>query len=241
MTNCYLNLERLATTLTKFPSYLDGKQCVTEMKNAGDRNSNQMYWHGWFCQYWCKEHFKYTMIVPSPISYKNGKVRFDAFFNNCDIDFKAHDEREEIIPLNDTQGILEAITKIGKVRFIIFLGRLIPDSDGSFKRWHDQLKGGLSKYELDRVKRGAKSRGRFKAFEVNRISMFDIDEESYKKTITFQKGFRNSNGKPRNAKLSINYKEFKNELVDLVTFTHSKPKIVNGLDQFFEFNTRNLL
>ena len=62
--------------------------------------------------------------------------------------------------------------------------------------------------------------------------MLDIDKESYKKTQSFQEGFRNSNGKPRNQKLAINFNDFKNDIVELVTFSNSKPKILHSLDQF---------
>ncbi len=223
--------DRIVTELSKLPNYLDGKQCVTEMKNAGDKNPNQMYWHGWYFQFWCRVRFRNIMIVPSPIKYKDGKVQFDAYFNS-DIDFKAHDESEKNIPLNDTQAILEAITIVGKVRFIIALGKLVPDIDGSFKRWHKNFIGKESKYVQERKQRGAKSRSRFKAFEISRIVMLDLDKESYKKTKSFQEGFRNSNGNPRNQKLSINLADFQDEIVELVTFGDSKPKIKHNLDQF---------
>ncbi len=224
-----MKIDQLMEELSKIPTYWSGKQCITEMKNSGDRKWREMYWHGWYFQFWCKERLRSFVTIPSPITYRNGRVQFDAFFHG-ELDFKAHSGKTSPIPLNDMEAMWQSITQFNKIRFIIAFGKPVADVGGNFRKWHKNLIGKTSAYEKERIKRGAKSRPRFKGFELNSIELLEINKESYKKTISFQKGFRNANGKPRNEKLSIKYDDF--DFVELVSFDKAKPKIVHSLDEF---------
>ena len=69
--------------------------------------------------------------------------------------------------------------------------------------WLTDLKGGESDYSLENRKRGAKMRLYKTDFLLKYINIYLLDKESIDKQHLFQKGMRNSNGKPRRDKLSI--------------------------------------
>ena len=84
------------------------------------------------------------------------------------------------------------------------------DDTGEFKAWHDVLKGGHSSYELERIERGAPSRKRKCAFEIDHIEAIffnnqkELNEGINEHWITFfQEGMRNANGRPRRSKYAL--------------------------------------
>lgn len=223
-------MDSLIQVLSTIPSYWYGMQCITEMKNSQDPNWKQMEWIGWFFQYWCKSKLQYMMTIPCPKKYD--RVEFDGFFH-YPVDFKSHVQRDKnVIPLNDMGAMFRALGDFQKIRLVIALGKSDPDVNNEFKRWHNKIKGGLSKYEKERIHRGSFSRVRKKGFFLEKIVMLDIDEEMLLQCTTYQKGFRNSNGKVRKTKLQLDLSKVDDQLKTLVDFTGSKPKKSN-LDQFF--------
>ena len=96
------------------------------------------------------------------------------------------------------------------IGFIIVHGDAIFELSGEFKAWHDELKGGHSTYEKERIQRGASSRKRKCAFEIDHIevlffSNLDILKKGVdEKWITFfQEGMRNADGSPRRPKYAL--------------------------------------
>ena len=69
--------------------------------------------------------------------------------------------------------------------------------------WHKKLKGGLSPFEKQRILRKAPSRLRKTTFRVREIDLILLDAKKLRGLSSFQKGFRNSDGSPRNAKLLL--------------------------------------
>ena len=84
------------------------------------------------------------------------------------------------------------------------------ENKGTFKAWHDELKGGRSDYEKDRVRRGAPSRRRKIAFRLRRIEALWLNSDQVTKGLDegwidfFQKGMRNANGSARRPKYELN-------------------------------------
>lgn len=95
---------------------------------------------------------------------------------------------------------------------------LYNDEDRTFQKWHEGLKGGLSKYSLYRIKRGAWSRLRKVSFDLKQISFIRITDDTLVKCGSFQTDFRNANGMPRKAKVLIDLEKIKEELVYCIEF-----------------------
>ena len=75
------------------------------------------------------------------------------------------------------------------------------------------MKGGKSKYELERIRRGAWSRLRKVLFGLEQISFIRINDKTLIRCGSFQADFRNSNGKPRRAKVLIDLEKIDEELL----------------------------
>ena len=99
---------------------------------------------------------------------------------------------------------MQAINEYGQVCFIVASGESSYDTTGAFKTWHDELKGGISKYEEDRIERNAKSRRRKISFSFDELVFVWVNAENIQHCGKFQSDFRNSNGKARKAKVMIN-------------------------------------
>lgn len=188
------------------PDVWEGKESIQYMKDNGCHHWKQMEWPGFYFQFMCEtilgdEEF---MDIPGP---RYGNVEFDGF-RFIPWDFKAHSidpARGDVgkIPTNGYQETMQAIREYGEVCFIIASGESEYDTDGSFKAWHDALKGGISRYEEERITRQAPSRRRKTKFNVDELIFVFVNEETIQHCGTFQANFRNSNGIARNAKVMI--------------------------------------
>ena len=102
---------------------------------------------------------------------------------------------------------------------MLALGKVVYNDEArSFQAWHSKLKGGKSKYELDRIKRGAWSRLRKVAFDLQQISFIRLTDATLIKCGSFQSDFRNADGSPRRAKVLIDLEELDEETVHFVEF-----------------------
>ena len=161
-------------------------------------------WPGFYFQFMCEKILSRDNFFEIP-GRSYGRVEFDGF-RSINFDFKAHSENAKSSSYVPTNGFIEveqAIESYSKVGFIIACGNVIYDEDGSFKAWHDELKGKMSSYEEDRISRGAKSRRRKTYFSLKRIIFYFVDRETLPYVKGFQSGMRNSNGISRNSKVMI--------------------------------------
>ena len=91
-----------------------------------------------------------------------------------------------------------AICEYGEVGLALALGKVMyNDDDRTFQQWHEEIKGGKSRYELERIQRGAWSRLRKVCFGLQHISFIRLTDGTLVKCGSFQRDFRNSNGKFR--------------------------------------------
>jgi hypothetical protein len=192
------------------PKVWDGKEIIEFMKANGSRQWKQMEWVGFYFQFMCERILGKDNFFEIP-GKQYGRVTFDGF-KEINYDFKAHSSsKTSKVPTNNRNETTQAIVQYGEVGFIIISGETEYDDDGSFKIWHDGLKGKVSKYELSRVERNAKSRPRKTMFTPTELIFVFLDKDTVNKTTDFQTGFRNSNGNARNPKIEIdlNNKELK--------------------------------
>ena len=190
----------------------DGKETVSEMKHSGSRNWRQMEWYGFHAE----EELRKMLIaqIGGSIGPTYGKTTFD-YQKNGVWDIKAHpvnDSKGKEKPwliLNDSEAINALIGDVGGVGFIILSGKAEYDLDGAFKNWHEEFKGGESKYTKQRKASGRKSRLRKKAIEYVNFHVIHFDKNDILQGLNdgwikgFQTGMRNSNDNPRREKFQI--------------------------------------
>lgn len=212
-------VKNIKKRLLAIPSLWNGKKAIIEMKNHNYPHWKQMEWIGFYFQYLCQRCLSKEMKIPGP---KYNRVEFDGFLN-IPWDFKAHpinDSQNKIkleFIVNDRSGIENAIKEYGFVGLILAIGKAeYNDINRNFQCWHKELKGGLSKYEMERINRGAPSRLRKVAFRLEKILLVLIDENILKTSKSFQEGFRNSNGNLRNSKITLNLKDI--EPIEIIKF-----------------------
>ncbi len=199
--------EILSVLVPKIPKKILGKDAILQMKNSGSSNWRQMEWIG----FWFEE------IVNQALSNKlgesghsqYGKTKFD-FVRNHTWDLKVHPNQSKSLILNDLSAIEQCLNTEGGLGFIVLSGDVEYDVNSTFKKWHDDLKGGVSTYEKDRVKRQAPSRRRKVSFTPTVIEGFWFNSFSEIESCLsagilaeFQTGMRNSNGVARLPKIAI--------------------------------------
>jgi hypothetical protein len=190
------------------PNKWDAREVYLHWKNTNNPYLRQTEWVGWRFQELCEYYLKQTQMFDFT-RQRYGYADFDAFAE-IPWDFKAHTLKNprglqtRKVPGTDRRATLQAIKDYGAVGFILGIGDAVFNNESRiFQRWHDELKGGLSKYEQERISRGAFSRLRKTAFTLQEIWIIEIDEKLCKNLGTFMEGFRNKDGSPRKAKVML--------------------------------------
>lgn len=207
------DIEILKSLLSRINPVWDGKQSILEMKEA-DFQWRQMEWIGFYFELLCKRLLSKEFQIPGE---KYGNTTFDLFRTfNWDLKSHAANAGKEII-LNDCLAMNEAIAKHG------FHGEIIAnldieynDHDRSFQKWHTDLKGGKSTYEIERESRTTNSRLRKTAAELKEIIFVIITPDNVSELDILHQG-RNSNGAPRPNKYGLNL-DNNNIQIEKITF-----------------------
>lgn len=200
-------VEKLRFASQNMPKVWDGRNAILEMKEAGSRQWRQMEWMGFYFEFLCQKHFDSIIDMPGK---KYGNTEFDAF-REISWDFKAHaanTTRHDVIA-NDAEAIANTISDYGYYGMILAIGEVeYNDEERTFKQWHDQLKEGISQYEINRINRGAMSRRRKTEFVLSEIHFICLNSETLSQCSgSFQKGFRNADGSARQAKVMLNIRK----------------------------------
>ncbi len=200
-------VERLQLALQNMPEVWDGKNAILEMRNAASRQWRQMEWMGFYFEFLCEKYFDSILEMPGK---RYGNTEFDAF-REISWDFKAHaaNSTSHHVIANDSEAISNTLKDYGHYGLILAVGEVeYNDEEGTFKKWHDELKEGISKYEINRISRGAMSRRRKTAFVLSEIHFICFNNSTLSECSgSFQKGFRNADGSPRRAKVMINIRK----------------------------------
>ena len=199
-------ITQLEELLKQMPAVWDGRKAILEMRDSGYPNWKQMEWIGFYFQFLCDTKLPPLVKIPGP---KYGRVEFDGF-SEIPWDFKAHPDKNangqdnKSVIVNDSLAIAEAIKQFGGAGLILAIGDAkYNDEDRSFQVWHQELKGGLSNFEKERILRKVPSRLRKTEFRLREIKLILLDDKKVRGLGSFQEGFRNSDGSPRNAKVLL--------------------------------------
>ena len=204
--------EILSILKNSIPQRTDGKEAILELKRI-DYQWRQMEWIGWYF-----EHLLYSLLTAKHQGKGGptfGNTSFD-YKKKFVWDFKAHPtltpngKQNDRMILNDREAIELCVQKYGGIGFIVVHGSAVFDETGEFKAWHDALKGKISSYEIERIRRGAHSRKRKCAFEIEQVeAIFFHGKKDLDRGVTegwldfFQEGMRNADGSPRRPKYEL--------------------------------------
>jgi len=214
--NLLNDVKQIEPLLRDVPKHWDAKAAIIEMKNNNYKQWRQMEWIGFYFQYLCEQRLKEIMQLQKP---RYGKTSFDGLLS-CAWDFKSHPiNNNHNVPANDREATEKAIADYGSTGVILALGKVIyNDEDRTFQKWHEKLKGGKSKFEKQRIKRGSWSRLRKMSFDLEKIVFIKVDRDTLKKCGSFQEGFRNSDGNPRRVKVLLKLNKLTTEILKSITF-----------------------
>lgn len=197
--------EAARTALSNLPTEWDGKTCVLELKDA-EFNWKQMEWIGFYFEIMCRRLLpKGGFAIPGE---RIGRITFDAK-RSANWDAKSHAVKtnsHEIV-LNDKAAMDQSVKRHGWHGLIIaLLDCEYNDTDRAFQKWHSELKGGLSAYEIARRARTAVSRYRKTRALLSEILFIGIEPPQLDRLGTYSQG-RNSNGNPRAPKYTIDLED----------------------------------
>lgn len=202
-------VEKLQNASRNMPKVWDGKSAILEMRDAGSKHWRQTEWIGFYFEFLCEIHFDCIIDMPGK---KYGNTEFDAFYE-ISWDFKAHainakSAKYEVIA-NDMEAMNNTLSDYGHYGMILANGEAkYNDEEGTFKKWHDQLKGEMTQYQKERIRRGAKSKLRKTEFVLSEIRFICFDMEMLNQcSKSFQKGFRNADGSPRKEKVKVDIRK----------------------------------
>jgi hypothetical protein len=200
------DIEKLERVLRRLPRIWDAKSCILELKNA-DYNWRQMEWVGFYFEYKTKTILDRYFAVPGD---KYGNVSFDLKGAiNWDLKASAIKTDSNDVILNDKEAMDLSVAKDGYHGEIIALCDVeYNDESRSFQRWHTELKGGMSKYELDRIARNARSRYRKTRAELVEVLLIVFAPDDLNGLKIMQQG-RNSDGSPRRVKYMLDLEDVK--------------------------------
>jgi hypothetical protein len=199
------------------PPAIDGKVAILSMKRGGSRQWRQMEWIGFYLEF-----FVETEVLPRVGGQPGptyGRTKFDLMLVSP-WDLKSHlDNRAEVI-LNDVEAVHNCLNDHGALNYLILNGAATyDDTSGSFRRWHDTLKGTPSNYVNAGNVVGRTSRRRKISLQPQELLGFHLTQKALQKGLQsgavgyFQEGMRNSNGNPRRSKYQLNLQAAINSFV----------------------------
>ena len=188
----------------------DGRSCIEYLRHH-DYQWRQMEWIGFYFEFRARQILASSM--GGGIGPTIGNVTIDYAVRNEAWDFKAHPAKPRggWVYLNDVEAVDTCALRLGGIGWVIAVGNATYDIDGSFKAWHDGLKGKQSAYETERIARGAPSRRRKRSFECTHFLVVRVESpEGIRSAVRervlkadMQTGQRNSNGLARRAKYGL--------------------------------------
>lgn len=195
----------LIDTLSKIPIKWDGKVAILKLKEI-DYQWRQMEWMAWYFEALCRDLLhRINFKIPGK---KYGNVEFDSFHTiNWDMKTSAIKSDNHKVILNDKKATDDSLNEFGYHGIILALVDVeYNDDNRNFQKWHTKLKGGLSKYEKDRISRNVTSRYRKTSAEVKQILLLIIEPDNEQYLDIYKQG-RNSDGSPRNPKYMLNIEQ----------------------------------
>lgn len=170
-------VQQLRLASQQMPKIWNGRKSILEMKDADFKQWQQVEWLDSYFKFSCQKHFDGIIDIPGK---KYSNTEFDAF-REISWDFKVDSVDAETYSLiaNDAEGIADTVNDYGSYGMILAIGDIEYDDKGvSFKKWHDELKGRVSKYDTNKINNGVMSRTRIKTFTLEEIHFICFNNET---------------------------------------------------------------
>lgn len=166
-------LRKMLQVLTPaLPGRLDGRDTVLQMRHEGLR-WRDVEWPGFYIEFAARQAL--CERLGGDVGPQFGRTEFDYRLIRV-FDIKVHSiGRSRDLWLNDVEAVEAAVLQAGGLGFVIVSGHPEFDHDGSFREWHQELKGEPSAYSVEREERGASPRMRKAGFEVTGVEIVFID------------------------------------------------------------------
>jgi hypothetical protein len=137
---------------------------------------------------------------------------------NWDLKGKAIRSDAHDMILNDQIAVNGSVAQYGQHGVAVALCDVeYNDVERTFQRWHTELKGGASKYEVERQGRTTVSRYRKTHAWLTEILFLSIDATNVHLLDTMHQG-RNANGSPRAVKYMVDLESIEPFAIDRIVF-----------------------
>lgn len=218
-------LENLKGVLNTFysnvPKEWSGIECYRQMLEAKWEDRRQTEWAGFYHEYrfakFLEEHPECKQTVLFQKNKTKDSIDLDLYYPEMNAygDLKAHTIGDTII--GNSYETLEKAIQIGPLYYVICEHTTIKDIEFQYRTlmyWHNYIREeNLRSHDPMNQKNRMKGQVNLVDFLIVQIDQFNMGHLS-----SFQKGFVNSNGKPRKEKFTINKKDIDNFLVYKQTF-----------------------
>lgn len=205
----------LSKSLRSLKRDWDGKSAILELREA-DFQWRQMEWIGFYFEFLALPSArKVGFSVPGP---KYGSTVFDAS-KRINWDFKAHaiKSHTHVVIANDVDATNASIKANGVHGLAVaLLDVKYNDENRNFQRWHTELKGGKSKYEIEREARTVVSRYRKREARLEEIVFIELSAPDAQCSVHRQG--RNSNGMPRPPKYQLDLESITTDAAVILRF-----------------------
>jgi hypothetical protein len=216
-----------------------GIEALLEMKEAGFPAWAEVEWGGYYLKFLLQKlcgDVLSGVAEPLDLSHKRhfikGDYVWDAHLSAEDkneVPLGAVDEYADIIEANDGIGVLIADAYVQK------------DETGEFKHFQEDMKGGLSEYDIKAAMEGKPPQPRKEAFFIRKVYAYFFTPADLESGIqnrwaknSFQRTMKNSNDSRRGGKYSIKIDSIPKEYLLFVKNFNEDAKEFG--DEFPEFN-----
>jgi len=170
-------VEKLRLASQNMPKIWDGRESILEMKSANFGYWRQIEWMDCYFKFLCQKHFAGIIDIPDK---KHGITEFDAF-RKISWDFRVDsiDPSTYSVTANEAEAIENTLHDYGYYGTILAIGAMeFDDEETSFKKWHDELRGKVSKYNTKKINSGIMARTRKRVFTLKDIHFICFNSET---------------------------------------------------------------
>ena len=187
-------VKKLRLASQNMPKVWDGRKSILEMKDANFEHWRQREWLEFYFKFLCEKHFDSVIDMPGK---KYSNTEFNAF-REISWDFKVDsvDAGAYSVTANDAKAIEATLSGYNYYGMILAIGDMeFDDKETSFKKWHDELREKVSKYDANKINSGIMSRTRKTVFTLKEIHFICFNSETLHQCCgLFQDGFGETDG-----------------------------------------------
>lgn len=207
---------------TQMESGLDNGQYRIQMNEANELRKSEIKdaQNGWQQMEWLGFHFENLMkksadnTVIKDDGPRYGSSTIDSWINvdgakkPVDLKFHSMNNRQGrpqvTVPLNDAEAVEACIAEHGVYYLLVAKADCEYDSNGSFKKWREEIQGGPSKVSLENIALKRTSRVRKTGARIREFSIYAITAENLPMLSNFKQGKQHS-GAERKRKYILNF------------------------------------